>query len=183
MLKGFKRAIGNDSGDGSIVALIVIFFLFSVMVAVFQNLSVIGVTRTVHSVMQKTAISAVTENAMQTFASKREGFAGAYTYNESLDKWDEDAFELQVKSFLQEQLGLVEVGGALVKQESGSEIFRIENFSLSIENPNLTDTQNTLQSKLTLDLKMKVRFAIVESDVTIPLAVTAVNRNKFSDWF
>lgn len=183
MLKSVRKAIQNDSGDGSIVALIVIFFLFSLVVAVFQNLSVISVTRNVHSVMQKTAISAITENAMQTFASKREGFSGAYTYNATLDRWDQDAFELQVKNYLKEQLGLVEVGEALVKQESGSEIFRIENFSLSIINPDLTDTQNTLQSKLTLDLKMKVRFAIIESEVTIPLNATAANRNKFSEWF
>ena len=37
----------------------------------------------------------------------------------------------------------MEVGEALVKQESGSEIFRIENFSLSIENPNLTNRDLT----------------------------------------
>ncbi len=170
------NAIKNNKGSAVPFLLTLIFLILGIIAIIIQTGMLSAVAFTVRSAMEQTARAAITENSENTYASKRESYAGAYTVTGA-----DNTQILNTKAYLQEILQLTDEGTALVKRDtSGKELYRLEDIRLTLDNPPHKDSRTPLNATVTLTLIQPAKFGFATGDVPLNLKVVAYNSNKFN---
>ena len=141
-----KYLKNNKGGMGIFVlGLFIFLFLFVLIVALCQNYSSFAVVKTVHSVMEKTAVTAIARQTENTYASKRESNHGAYQTDGI--EWTEKIQSVDGATQLNKMLKIEQNGDTLTKYTvDGSLLYRLSNIDITISNPKIKEKNHTSKS-------------------------------------
>ncbi len=180
MMKGCKRMIDNQEGNGMPLAAAVTLALLMLVLVIMQFARLMIVAAGVKDAMQEAIISTINDNYADVYHAVREGYAAGFqpmdgAFEESLRYGD-------IYGRLDGLLGLQEDGGYHCRVTSDGETeYRITDLQVHIHNAGLAsgDT-SSFEAEATVRLEVPVSFLQkVFPDMTITVRSKAAYTPKF----
>lgn len=173
------KSLNNHRGSAVPLILPVIFCIFCLVAMLWQTASMTFKAKSVHTAMQNVALTAMTQNSVESYNSKREGYTGAF--DKQGISFVDVTKDVNVTDLLVDALDLTPNGTIFSRlDDEGSVLYAISDVRLEITNTSPLDSTKPFTATLFANLHLPVKYPMIaERQITISLKTAATNHPKF----
>jgi len=133
-IRTLKSKLRENKGSIFPLTLAVMLSLFIIMAGSMEYFRLKIIASGIKDAIQSSVISVSVQNFENVYSSTREGYSGAYKYNDSYDDWKEEIDIGDVYHELSNLLGLDKEGNYYIKRTESEYEYKLSNLDVQIIN-------------------------------------------------